>query len=161
MNWLDAILVIFLILSGFLGLKRGLVKTIVPVIGLIAGVVVAGRYYDALAHRVFSSHSTAAYVLAFAIIVLLFLVVAAILAIALQKALSLVLLGWLDRLAGGILGLLLGSLIAGAILALLLRYSLALPTIGDSSVASFLVDKFPLALSLLPGDFDPVREFFQ
>jgi membrane protein required for colicin V production len=159
-NWLDIILAIFLILSAFIGLKRGLVRTIIPLVGLIVGVLVAGSYYDALAHRVVHSHSTAAYVFAFVIIVVVFIVAAAIFATVLQKALSLTLLGWLDRLAGGIAGLAMGSITVGALLALFLKYSLAVSAIKGSAVASFLVDKFPLVLSLLPGDFERVKDFF-
>jgi len=73
-NWLDVILVIFLILATFLGLKGGLARTIPPVIGLIVGVAVAGRYYDALAHLFHHSRSIPTYAMAFAIIVVVFLI---------------------------------------------------------------------------------------
>jgi membrane protein required for colicin V production len=159
-NWLDIILVIFLILSAFIGLKQGLVRTIIPLVGLIVGVLVAGSYYDALANRILHSHSIAAYLFAFFITVVIFLVAATILAVVLQKVLSLTILGCLDRLAGGIIGLAMGCIIAGTLLALFLKYSLAVSAIDDSAVASFLVDKFPLVLSLLPKDFDTVKDFF-
>jgi membrane protein required for colicin V production len=159
-NWLDIILAIFLILSAFIGLERGLVRTIVPLVGLIVGVLVAGSYYDALAHRLLHSNSAIAYIFAFAIIVVAFLVMATIFAVALQKVLSLTILGWLDRLGGMVLGLATGSIIAGALLALLLKHPFGVSAIEDSAVASFLVDKSPLVSSLLPGDFDRVRDFF-
>jgi len=146
--------------ATLLGMARGLIKIVVPAIGLTVGIIVAGAYYDALAHRVFSSHSNAAYVISFVIIVLIFLVFAIILAYFLQKTLSKIFLGLVDRLLGGILCFLIASLVIGAILAVLLKYSLAVSTIEDSAVASFLVDKFPLALSIMPGDFDTVKSFF-
>ncbi len=160
MNWLDLILVIVLALATLLGLSRGLVKIVIPSIGLTLGIYVAGVYYDAGAHRVFSSHSNTAYILSFVLIVLIFLIAAIILAYFLQKILSKIFLGWADRLLGGLLCLVISSLFVGAILALLLKYSLAVPTIEESSVASFLVDKFPLALSIMPGDFDSAKNFF-
>ena len=160
MNWLDVTMVLFLALSTLLGLSRGLMKIVLPAIGLMVGVIVAGRYYDALAHRVFSSHSNAAYVLSFVIIVIIFMISAVILAYILQKTLSAILLGWIDRLAGALLCLAISGLFAGAILALLLKYSLAVPTIEESAVASFLVDKFPFSLSFLPGDFNDGKGFF-
>ncbi len=160
MNWLDVILVLFLALVTLLGLSRGLIKIILPAIGLMVGILAAGRYYDALAHRVFSSHSNAGYVLSFVLIVIIFMIAAVILANILHKTLSLIQLGWIDLLAGALLCLAISSLFAGAILAVLLKYSLAVPTIEDSAVASFLVDKFPMSLSFLPGDFKDVKSFF-
>jgi membrane protein required for colicin V production len=160
MNWLDVTLVLFLALSTLLGLSRGLMKIVLPAIGLMIGIIAAGRYYDAVAHRVFSSHSNAAYILSFVLIVIIFMTAAVILANILHKTLSLIMLGWIDRLAGAVLCLAISTMFAGAILALLLKYSLAVPTIEDSAVASFLVDKFPFSLSSLPGDFKDVKGFF-
>lgn len=160
MNWLDIFLALFLVLSTLLGLSIGLIKTVIPVIGLTVGIIAAGRYYDAVAHRVFSSHSDAAYVIAFVLIVVLFLIFATILAYVLRKTLSLLLLGWVDRVLGGLLCLVISSLFIGTILALLLKYSLAVSAIENSGIASFLVDKLPLSLSFMPGDFDKVKDFF-
>src|SRR4030042_430357 len=160
MNWLDISLVLFLALATLLGLSQGLIKIVLPGIGLTVGVILAGRYYDALAHRVFSSHSDAAYIASFVLIVIVFLIIAVILGFLLKKTLSKIFLGWADRLLGGLLCLVISSIFLGTILALLLKYSLAVPSIEDSAVASFLVDKFPLALSLLPGDFESVKSFF-
>jgi len=159
MDWLDLILVIFLILAAFVGFSRGLLRTLIPLIGLVIGVVVAGRYYDALAHVV-SSNSDAAYVAAFAIIVVAFLIAAVILAEVLHRLLTIVLLGWVDHLAGLLFGVLFGIIIAGAVLAVLIKHSVGGATIQDSGVAAFLVDKFPVARSLLPGDFHSIKVFF-
>ena len=160
MNWLDVVLVVFLILTALVGFSRGLLRTLVPLVGLIIGVVVAGRYYDALADVV-SSDSKAAYVAAFGIIVIAFLIAAVILSEIMHKALSLVLLGWVDHLAGLLSGVVIGVIISGAALALLIKHSVGVSTIQDSDVASFMVEKFPAALSLLPGDFDHVKDFFR
>jgi hypothetical protein len=54
-----------------------------------------------------------------------------------------------------------GVIIAGAVLDVLLKHSVGVSTIQDSGVAAFLVDKFPVALSLLPGDFDRIKVFFR
>ena len=160
MDWLDLILVMSLILMAFVGFSRGLLRTVIPLVGLVIGVVVAGRYYDALAHVV-SSDSDAAYVAAFAIIVVAFLIAAVILAEVLHKLLSTIFLGWVDHLAGLLFGVLFGVIIAGAVLDVLLKHSVGVSTIQDSGVASFVVDKFPAAHSLMPRDFDRVKDFFR
>ena len=105
MNWLDAVLVIFLIITAFMGLMLGLISMAIPLIGLIIGIVVAGQYYTGLAHDVFSSHSDVAYIAAFVIIVLVFLVAAAILTAVLHNTLKIVFLDWVNHLAGLLLGL--------------------------------------------------------
>jgi membrane protein required for colicin V production len=68
MNWLDVVLGIFILLTAIIGLMRGLVSTLIPLLGLIVGVVVAGNYYTGLAHGLFRSHSEAAYIAAFVVI---------------------------------------------------------------------------------------------
>lgn len=160
MNWLDVVLVIFLFLTALIGLIRGLVSMLIPLIGVIVGVVLAGQYYTNLAHDVFRSHATAANIAAFAIIVLVFLIIAVILTTLLHGLLRRLFLDWLNHLLGVFIGFVIGSLIAGAILSVLLKQSVGVSTIQDSAVASFLVDKFPLSLSFLPGEFDRVKNYF-
>jgi len=50
MNWLDAVIIIGLILFLFTGLKAGLIKMLFLVVGVIIGVTLAGRYSDGLAN---------------------------------------------------------------------------------------------------------------
>jgi len=161
MNWLDVVLGISLLLTAVTGLMRGLLSTLIPLIGLIIGVLVAGHYYTGLAHGLFRSHSEAAYIAAFLVIVFLFLIAASIVTAVLHGLLKTFLLDWVNHLAGFVAGALLGGIIAGAVLSVLLKYDIGVPTISDSRVAAFLVEKFPMALSFLPGDFDRVKEFFQ
>jgi len=161
MNWLDVVLGIFLLITAIWGLMRGLLSTLIPLIGLIIGVLVAGHYYTGLAHGLFRSHSEAAYIAAFLVIVFLFLIAAWIVTAVLHNLLKVVLLDWVNHLAGFVAGAFLGGIIAGAILSVLLKYDIGVPTISYSRVAAFLVEKFPMALSFLPGDFDRVKQFFQ
>lgn len=161
MNWLDIVLLAFLVVTGIMGLMRGLLKTLIPLIGVAAGVIVAGHYYAWIANTIFRSHSTTAYVIAFVAVVLVFLIAAMILSSVLHGLLKLALLGWVDNIAGLVLGLVWACLVSGAVLSLLLKYSVATSTISDSAVAAFVVDKFRFALALLPGDFGQVRTFFR
>jgi len=161
MNWLDIVLGIFLFLTAVSGLMRGLLSTLIPLIGLIIGVLVAGHYYTGLAHGLFRSHSDAAYIAAFVVIVLFFLIAAWIVTAVLHSVLKAILLDWVNHLAGFLAGAVLGGIMAGAVLSVLLKYDIGVPTISGSGVAAFLVEKFPMALSFLPGDFDRVKQFFQ
>jgi len=46
------------------------------------------------------------------------------------------------------------------VLAIWIKYLGIGATLADSALANFLLDGFPFALGLLPGEFDSVCEFF-
>ncbi|MBN1644143.1 MAG: CvpA family protein, partial [Dehalococcoidales bacterium] len=65
-----------------------------------------------------------------------------------------------DRLGGGILGLILGALSVSAILAIVAKFTDS-TLITGSALASFFLDKFPFIMGLLPKEFDVIKNFFQ
>ncbi len=159
MNWLDIILLVLLALSLFQGLKRGLIKTVFSIIGVIVGVIIASRFYDNVSAWFGFADSAAFNVLSFIIIIAAVMVIAAVLSSMLRFAASAILLGWVDRLGGAFFGLLLGSVLLGAVISLWIRLFEA-GVVAESAIASFLAGKFPLVLAILPADFDTVRDFF-
>jgi membrane protein required for colicin V production len=162
MNWLDIAIIIMLVVPALIGLKIGVIKILLTVIGVIVGVVLAGRFSPWLGERMtFISDPGIAKVAAFAIILIVVLVLAAVAAALFKKAASLVLLGWVNRLGGAVLGLALGGLFWGAILTMWVKFLGAGSTITDSVMAGFLLNGFPVVLGLLPSDFDSVRSFFR
>ncbi|OGO19686.1 MAG: hypothetical protein A2Z15_00120 [Chloroflexi bacterium RBG_16_50_11] len=161
MNWLDILIIIGLIISLVSGIQQGLIKVLFTLAGAIIGVILAGRYSDALAEKLsFISDPGIAGIVAFIIIIVATLIVASILGIIVKKIVSAVLLGWLDKLGGAVLGVVLGAITIGALLAMYQRYQ---PTdvIIDSALATFLLDKFWVVLGLLPDEFDSIRQYFQ
>jgi membrane protein required for colicin V production len=97
---------------------------------------------------------------AFIVILLAVLIIASIIARIIKWALSAVLLGWVNRLGGAVLGFILGVLFCAAVLAMWVKYMGAGDIIENSALAKFLLDIFPIALGLLPASFDEVREVF-
>ena len=161
MNWLDIVIIVVAILLGFAGLRQGIIKTVFGIAGLIGGIVLAGRYYDELAARLSPSGATWANIAAYAIILIATLIVAGVVGWLVAKLVHLVLLGWLDRLVGCILGVFIGGLLCAAILAIVGKYySGAEAAISQSALARFLMGGFPLLLALLPEEFDSIRDFF-
>ena len=159
MSWVfDIIILVVIAIPTFIGLKIGVVKALLIVVGGIIGIVLAGRYSDQLG-AVFSDEPWAS-VVAFAVILLAVLIIASIIAKLVKWALSAVLLGWVNRLGGAVLGFILGALFCSAILTMWVKYMEAGDIIEGSALASFLIDGFPIALGLLPASFDEVREFF-
>ncbi|MEL7561579.1 CvpA family protein [Dehalogenimonas sp. 4OHTPN] len=162
MNWLDIALLVFLAFQVFSGLSQGLIKALGGLLGLIVGIFLAGRFYESLGGSVFSfiSNEDIANAAAFAAVLIVTWIVFSIIAGLLTKLVSVVLLGWVNRLAGAIFGLFMGTLIAGAALAVWAQF-FGGESLADSTIATFLLDKFPLVLSLLPSQFDSIKEFFQ
>jgi|TARA_B100000315_G_scaffold99332_1_gene91385 membrane protein required for colicin V production len=160
-NWLDIIILISLVVSVFAGLRRGLVKSVLSLAGLIIGVVLAGHLYKSVSGILaFISNEDAANIVAFILILVLVMVAAFFFARLLKSAIKVVMLNWVDRVGGTVFGLLVGAILWGAILAAWVRF-FGSGLVTESLLASVLLDIFPLVLGLLPGEFDSIRNFFQ
>lgn len=164
MSWLDIVVLLMLLIPMFIGWRRGLIGALVPLAGLVVAIVMAGRFYGSVAGWL--SHwldsSAQANLLGFAIIFVAVLAAAMVAASVARRFLSLLFLGWVDKVGGLVFGLLAGAVIAGAMLSLTSKFfgSRVEGTVADSALAAFLLDKFPFVLYLLPGEFDAVRDFF-
>src|SRR3989337_3210768 len=150
MNGLDVLIGITLALGADTGLRKGIVGMLLPLVGLVIGVHLAGRYYQTLAERVFHSQASSMQTISFVLILLAVILAAGVVAFLISPALSLILLGWLNGLLGGVLGLLLAMMAWGTLLALLLLFPALAPEglIRDSFLASLILDRFPLLLAL-------------
>ena len=161
MNGLDIVLLVILAVSTVIGLKTGLIKAVLSLVGMIIGVILAGNYYVLLSERLtFIPHAGTAKIVAFAIILIVIMVIAAMLARFLKWATSLMLLGWVNRLGGAVFGLIMAGILCGAALAAWVKFVGGASTITESSLANILLDRLPLVLALLPKDFDSVSSIF-
>jgi membrane protein required for colicin V production len=145
MNWLDIVIIVVVVLLGLAGLRQGIVRTVFGIAGLIGGIFLAGRYYDELAALLFPSGVTWANIAAYAIIAIATLVVAGVIGWLIVKLVNFAALGWLDRLIGFILGIVIGGLLCAAILAIAVKYYPGMEaTVNQSVIAKFLTGGFPL-----------------
>jgi len=161
MNWLDIILLLALLIAAFVGFRRGIINVVLMLAGLILGVFLAGRFYSSFADGLPIGNDTAAKVLAFFIIFIIVIAAAFVLAFFLRKTIAAIKLGWADRFAGAVLGFIAGAVICGALLALFGHFFDIEGTVGQSWIASVLLDRVPALLALLPDEFDSVRNFFE
>jgi membrane protein required for colicin V production len=161
MNWLDIVILVILAIAAISGLKVGIIKVLFTMVGVIAGVILAGRFSDSLAGVLtFIDNPGWAKTAAFAIILIAVLVISGALAAILSSLISAVLLGWVNRLGGAILGLVVGAIFCAAILTMWVKFLNPGDALTGSTLARFLLDRFPLVLGLLPSEFDSVRAFF-
>jgi membrane protein required for colicin V production len=162
MSWLDIALLVVIGITALVGLRIGIIKAVLTLIGMIVGVILAGRFYVALAGSLtFIPQETLARVVAFAIILIGVVLFASIIAGVLKWLTSIILLGWVNRLGGAFLGLIMGAIFCGALLAIWTKFLGIAEPIAESALATFLLDRFPMVLALLPEEFDSVRSFFQ
>ena len=161
MNWLDIVIIVALIAPIFIGLKMGLIKMAFSLVGLIVGIVLASNFYESLGGVLtFIPNAAIANIVAFALILIVVMVIAAIAARLLKSIIKFVMLGWVDHLVGAVLGFVIGALLISAVLATIVKlYGTGLVT--DSLLAGVMLDKFPLILGLLPEEFNTIRDFFQ
>ena len=161
MNWLDIVILIYLAVSVIPGLVQGLIRTVLSIVGVIVGIFLASHFYIQLGNALtFISNKDTANIVAFIIILLAVMIVAAIIAWLLKSIIKAIKLGWVDKLGGAVLGLILGALSVSAFLAIIVKYTSA-SFIVDSKLSGFFLDKFPLILGFLPSEFDSVRNFFK
>ncbi|MDD5289136.1 MAG: CvpA family protein [Dehalococcoidales bacterium] len=161
MNWLDVVIIIYLLISVVLGLTQGLIRSLLSIIGLIVGIVLAANFYKQLAEVLtFISNPDIAGIAAFVIILLVVMGIAALIAVVLRSIIKAIMLGWVDRLGGAVFGLVLGALSVSALLAVIVKFTNT-SLITGSALAGILLDKFPLIMGLLPSEFDVIRNFFQ
>lgn len=164
MNWLDIVIIVIIVVPMFLGFRRGLIGTILPLVGIVLGVIVAGQGYGSVANWLSNwlESPAQAKIVAFILIFILFMIAITVVTKLVRGFLGFLLLGWIDKFGGLVFGLVMGGVVAGALLSIVGRFftSRVEATVADSALAAFLLDKFPFVLYLLPKEFDAVRHFF-
>lgn len=160
MTILDFILLIILFFFTFSGFWFGLIHTLGALVGTIAGVLVAGYYFEQLANVVnpiFMGNENLAKIAAF---LLIFIVVNRLVGLVfwlINKVFKLIaiipFLKTINRLAGALLGLLEGALVLGVILVMIGKFPFAdfiIPAIQSSDVAKWLIQIGKILVPLLP-----------
>lgn len=107
MTSLDAGVIIITLLFLIRGIWVGLVRQLASIAALVFGFVAAGRYYRQLSEMVlpFINSPKISFIITYTLIFLLVYLLIVGLGFGLKKVMTLTLLGWFDRLMGGILGL--------------------------------------------------------
>ena len=147
MNWLDFIFIAIIIMGAFMGLRIGLIGATFTIAGIIVGILLAGQFSDDIG-AVFDasiSNDTVVTVISYFIISILAVAVARISARIVQKIASLLLLGFVDRLAGLAVGILAGFIISWAVSIGLTRltYDFEIPT---AALPGVVVERLPSVL---------------
>jgi len=158
MNWLDIVIIVAIAIPTMIGLRVGIIKAAFSLAGVIAGIILAGFYYIPLSERLsFISPASVAKIVAFAIILIGVIIIAALLAWLLRRVTSVMMLSGVDRVGGAILGFVVGALFCAAFLAAYIKFFGEAPAISESHLTTILLDGFSMVLALFP---EPIRSFF-
>ncbi len=160
MNWIDIVIIIALAGAVLMGFLQGFIMMFFSLLGTVIGILIASNIYSQVSTLIkFISNQSIANIIAFALIVIIVFIVAIIVGSALRALLSAVHLGCLDKAAGGLLGLIVGSLLVGALLAVIIKF-FGEGLVTESWIAKLLLDYFPFVLKLFPSGFKEIPGFF-
>ena len=158
MNWLDILIIVALIGFVSAAYSAGLIREVVTLTAVIAGIVIAGTLYDNLASDVlvFIGNDSAAEAVSFLVLFGAVYIFGQIAAYMLKTGASLLMLGVWDKLGGIGFGLIKGLLIVQILLLVFAAYpSLGLEgAVEGSELAPYFVDDFSFLLNLLPQAFE-------
>lgn len=159
MNWVDIVIIVFVIGLGFLGWRNGLIRWAFTLIGGIIGVVLAGRLYKTVAPLIPLDSEGMQQIAGFAAVFLAVMIGSWVLAKVIKTMLNMLMLGWVDNGAGAVLGLLAGAIAATAVISAMgIVPSDALQTaVNDSTLAGPLVRNMGIVLAFLPSEFQAIK----
>ena len=164
LNVFDLVILAVAVGIGFWGWRMGILRASVALLAIVVGVVVAGLYHE----RVFidlaiaESPSGAMKAASFFLILTLVAVGGYIIGTFLRGVASVLLLGWADRAAGGLFGVIFGLLLAQATFAMLVYagFGHADGAVGQSAIGMAMLENVPVVRALLPSEFDLAIQSF-
>jgi len=162
MNWLDLLIVGILAWTAFRAFSNGLIREVVGLLGLVAGIALAGAFYDDLSANLefVIADPTTRRLVAFAAIFLGITIAGHVLASVLRTAASLLFLGPLDRFGGAAFGLVKGFLLIQILLLAVTIFPAQTSVargVADSTLAPYFLRFTPIIRAALPAEFqDPL-----
>jgi len=166
MNGLDIVIIVIILLFGLAGLWKGAIRAAFSIAGLIGGIALAGRHYQALASILFPNGTIWPGIAAYVIILVATLLIANVVGWLVARLIHVTMIGWVDRIVGFVFGASVGGMLCAAVLAIVSKYlpSKYLPGMNEivshSVMARLLLEQIPLLLVLLPEEFDCISDFF-
>jgi len=161
MNAADVVIAIILIIGLLSGLTKGFVRGLFSLLALVLGIMIAASTYERIATSLLASvpGDRAPEIVSFALIFLVVVVAIGLLGRIISKALKLASLGWLDRLLGGLLGIVTAAIVA----ALLLLFAVMAgfqeqATLKESRLAPNVLRLTDIIVSFVPED---ARQHFE
>lgn len=142
MGWLDIVLIVFLLILAVHGLLIGIIRSICDIIGVLLAYILAVSFSNTLGMPRF---------VAFLLIFVVTVVAVHILGRSISKLIRSTPLGLIDRILGGLLGLVKGLVICFVFLLVLLILKIPNPAISKSTIAPWILRGGVAASQVLPN----------
>jgi membrane protein required for colicin V production len=159
LNWLDFVLLLILGLSAVGGIAKGFARLVIGLLATVAGFLCGLWFYGSAAGFIlpYVSHKGVANFIGFFLIFLGVVLLGALIGKLLGLLLKWAGLSWLNRLMGGVFGLLRGLVFAIALVLALLAFSPNPPprSVINSRIAPYVIDAAHFCANLAPRE---VRE---
>ena len=151
-TFLDFLFSIIILVSIFFALTKGLVREIVSLAALIGGFILAVLYYPVPAARLieFSRTDSIANLFGFMIIFVGCLLAGAIISFVINRFLKAASIKWVDRLLGGVFGLLRGWAICSVMVIAIVAFPLRETVMAQSVLAPYLLAGARAAVVVVP-----------
>jgi len=149
MNIFDWVLVAVFVVGALLGLKWGLVQSILNFIAVYVAMLVGAQIADGLVARVTDDvqNESVATAIGYVVIFLSVFIIAQIVGKIIRPMLTIIFLGWVDKLGGVVVGILLGAILVTGVVTAMAR--VAYPQ--DEAILVEIED-------LVSGDFEAAKE---
>lgn len=158
LNWLDTLLLVILLITFIIGLVKGFIRQVIGILAVVAGIILASRYYGWLSWQLFSRiesdfwRNGLSFLVIFFGVVLVGWLIGFLLSKLMKGTLSLA-----NHLLGGALGLLKGVLIGAVIIFAMLSFDFQRQAIIGSRLAPAMVKISRAMVLLIPQN---LRERF-
>ena len=149
----DVIIILTLVAFSIRGFLKGFVAEVAGIASLLGGFWVAHHFHPLLSPRLtFISEPAWRQLAAYVLIFVATLILVAVLARILQKVLSFSFVTWVDRLAGGILGLAKGLLLCSVVLLVLQKLMGNMAFLQNSRALPYFTSLIEQIRAWLPPD---------
>ena len=118
MELVDIIVIVLLIVGLITGIKDGVVKRVLGLVGLIAGLLIAQKIYLSVAVKltpILGTSEKTTQIIAFSLILVVVPLIFSLIAWLIGNLLKTAGLGWVNRLLGGVIGVVTNALFVGLI----------------------------------------------
>ncbi len=164
MNWVDIMILVLVLGAGFMGWRNGVIRWAFTLVGGIIGVILAGQLYKTLAPAVpFGDTDAVKQLVAFGAIFVAVMIAAWIAGRIVKATLNVLMLGWVDSLAGIAVGVLVGAVAATAIISVMgsLPVDSVKDAVNESTLAEPLTENLGFVRSFLPEEFDQIQQLWE
>jgi len=153
-SFLDFLFIVIFLISIAFAVLKGLAREIISLASLVGGFILAVLFYRIPAgmFKEFSKTDAVANLIGFIIIFFGCILLGAIGAFLVNRFLKAVSLKWVDRLLGGIFGLLRGWAIASILVAALIAFPIRDDFMASSTLAPYLLAGAKLAVQCVPQE---------